>query len=108
MTPPVTWDGAPATLHFWNYVSRKTPINRSASALILHPEFVVRGPAIVTTGSSLWHHARVVGSVDQTRAALDHLGYKDAVIFRPSGRWQTNTNIYVKDRDDLFAIKIVL
>lgn len=107
ITVPVTWNGASQWLRFWNY-SREVPINQTASALIPHPGFVIRGPAIVITGLGLWHYARVAGSVDQTQSALSHLGFKDEVLFRPAGRSQMHTTIYAKDRDDFFAIKMAI
>ena len=104
---PVTWYGASAMLHFWNYPT-EVPANQKASALILHPGFVIRGPAIVTTSFSYWHYGRVAGSVDQTQRALSHLGFLEEVFFRPAGRWEVHTTIYAKNRDDFFAIKMAL
>ena len=107
ITQPVTWYGESGRLHFWNY-SLEVPVNQTASALILHPGFTIRGPAVVTTGYSYWHYARVAGSVDETQSALSHLGFKDMVLFHPAGRSQMRTTIYAKDRDDFFAIKMAL
>src|SRR5689334_5311921 len=64
MAVPVTWTTGPAVLHFFNY-GQRADYNRSASKLIQHPGFVIRGPALVVVGHDFWHHARVFGSVAQ-------------------------------------------
>lgn len=107
---PVIWKGAKAELYFWNYISRRTPLNRLASDLILHPGFDVYGRAVVVTARERWHHFRVEGTERDAKARLNHLagGFKDQVLFFPSGRWETHQSIYVRDDDDAFAVRIAL
>jgi hypothetical protein len=110
MHPPVLWMGQPATLHFWNWRKKKTPINVTASNLITHDGFNIRGPAIVVTGVEHWTHMRAHGTEGQVRARLDHImhTFGDAIIFRPSGRWSTHQNIYVRNENDAFAVRMAL
>ncbi len=110
MHPPVLWNGQPATLHFWNYAEKRTSINVNASNLITHFGFEIRGPAIVVTGVERWYHMRAPGTEKQLRARLAHIlhGLGDEIIFRPSGRWSTHQNIYVRNENDAFAVRMVL
>ncbi len=110
MNPPVLWNGQPAALHFWNWRKKRTPINLIASNLITHDGFNIRGPAIVVTGVERWDHMRAPGTEEQVRERLDHIlhGLGDEIIFRPSGRWSTHQNIYVRNADDAFAVRMVL
>ena len=107
-SPSIIWQGQQGTLHFWNYYSKKTPINRSAAGLIQHPNFPIRGPAIVTTGTSNWNHVRVGGAIDETKERIGDLGFAGEILLKPSGRWKTHTNIYVTDQKDLLLLKLAL
>ena len=109
MTVPVDWDGSSGTLHFWNYVSKKVPVNEVASRLFDRPGFRIRGRAIVTTSSSMWYHARVQGTEAEARANLEHLGYDDdQVIYRPGGRWGGLVDLYTRDKDIFLVLKLAL
>ncbi len=107
---PVKWEGAPAQLVFWNYTSRKTPINSTASRLITHPGFDIRGRAVVITGSESLHCLKFDGPEWEAKMRSAHLaeGFKDMVLYRPGGRHQTYTNIFSRDQDDAFQIKMAL
>lgn len=106
---PVQWQGTNADLRFWNYV-KSTPLNRSAMNLIVHPNFTIRGRAIVVTRTETWFRFCLPGSESDARTKLAHIqhGFCDLVIYKPAGRHQTHTSICARSEDDAFAIKMVL
>jgi len=106
---PIQWQGAQADLRFWNYV-KSTSLNREAMKLIAHPNFIIRGRAIVVTRVEKWHRFCLPGSETDARmklASIQHT-FSDSVIYKPAGRHQTHTSICVRNEDDAFAIRMAL
>jgi hypothetical protein len=100
---PVVWNDSAATLYFWNWRLKKTPANRAAEGLIQHPNFRIRGSAVVVTHVEKWHLIRVKGQV--TAASLGVAGgLSGNVLFMPGGNKGCDTNIYVKDWSDYFFL----
>jgi len=106
ISAPVLWRGQPVPLYFNSCPNEED--NLTASGLIRHPGFVIRGDAVVVTAESLWHHAQVPGRDCRVSQQIEDLSFKDGVILRTSGLWYTHTNVYAKDRDDFLYLKLVL
>ncbi len=104
---PVQWNGKVAQLHFWNFNS-KVPVNEDASALIQHPGFCIRGPAIVVTGIEEWFCWSLHGDVDNVRDMFSHLDFKGGYRVLPSSRWTDRSNFYNDNEEDFVLIKLAI
>lgn len=106
---PIQWQGSKADLRFWNYI-RLTPLNREAMKLITHPDFTIRGRAIVVTCTENWYRFSLPGSEHYAKTKLAHIHhtFSDLVIYKPAGRHQTHTSICARNVDDAFAIRMVI
>lgn len=106
---PIQWQGARADLRFWNYV-KSMPLNLEAMKLIAHPNFTIRGIAIVVTSVERWHRFCVLGSESDARKMLAHIQhtFSDRIVYKSAGRHQTHTNICVRNEDDALVIRMAL
>lgn len=108
MAVPVTWTTGSAVLHYFSY-GKWAAYNRSASKLIQHPGFVIRGRALVVVGRDLWHYARVPGLVAHVSGSVSHLGFSaHEVVFAPAWRWPEHTYVFTQNKDAFFALRLAL
>jgi hypothetical protein len=107
---PVVWQGNPAVLYYWKQRRKSMPFNPTASRLITHNGFEIRGPAVVITGWDRWHHFKKPGDEDHVREMLEPVlpGLAGRIFIGPSNRSNTHQNIYVENDNDAFAVKMAL
>lgn len=109
MSAPIIWKNEPAEIHFWNY-NKKCYINRVASKLFDRDGFKIRGPVLILTGSDMFEVFRTEGSPEEVKADLAGLGLSEKPVVM-SGRDEDGyprTNVYVRDENDAFAVRMRL
>ncbi len=107
MEAPVIWNGQPAQLHFRNY-GKNYPINQSATDLFARVGFVIRGPVLIRTGDDIFYCVTTLGDQETVEDSLDGLGLSETPIVIPVEPWMPRSNIYVRDQNDAFAVKMRL
>ena len=107
MVAPITWKGQPAELHFWNYKKRAL-VNVTATDLFARDGFVIRGPVLILTGNAMFSGLKTQGSKQTVERQLHNLGLSAAPIIIPTRDWLSHSNVYTRDQDDLFAIRMCL
>lgn len=107
LSAPVVWYGQPAQLHFWCY-DEGFAVNQDATDLFARAGFVIRGPVLIRTGDELFYCVNASGNREMVEDALDGLGLSDKPIISSWADWLPYTNIYVRNRNDAFALKMRL